>query len=751
MSGAANTWKDTTQFWIDSVLNSYGQIFFSKHKGLCLLVILASFINWHIGMWGLLAAITTNLMANWLGFSRIQIQDGLFGLNSLLVVMGLAIEFQVNEPFILLFFAACLLTLFFSVALLGYLSQMRVPFLSLPFLFAYWILKLSVRQYGALELNIADVYSMNELYALGGMALVGWYEYINSLGLPNIIESYFNSLSAILFHGNIISGILVATGLLIGSRIAFSLSIIGYLTGYLFYYFVGGDFTQLHYSYIGFNFILSAIAIGGFFFIPSWRTYILLMVITPVIAMLIAAFTALLIPFQLPVLSLPFAVIVILVIYIMNFATQPHFLKVTQQQYSPENNLYAYENYTERFAGTTYFQLALPFFGEWKISQGIDGKYTHKGDWKYAWDFVIEDGEQKTFRGSGKTVEEYYCYNLPVTAAAAGYVVEIIDDLPDNSIGGMDLKNNWGNTIVIKHAEHLYTKISHLKAGAFQVKVGDYVTKGQQVAYLGNSGRSPEPHIHYQVQATPYVGSKTMQYPLAYYMKHAEDGTFQFKMFDYPKEGETVFNVKTNKLLKGAFYFIPGKTIRFEVEDSATKKKHLESWTVYTDALGKTYFYCHETKSTAYFVNDGTVHYFTSFDGDRKSLLYYFYLGTYRVLLGFYKNVTINDVLPLQMVDVGLGKYIQDFVAPFMIYRKANYQLDYVYIDSSMRPLQIDLKATVQKTVLGTSSEAFSFEISVAPQCIASFKVEHKGKVITARQLEEYIVEDVPALEKELA
>ena len=199
---AANKWKETIVFWIDGVLNSYGQIFFSKSKILAVLVVLASFINWHIGLWGLLAALTTNIVANLLGFSRAHIQDGVFGLNSLLVGMGLAIEFQVNAPFLLLFFAACLLTLFLSVAMLGYLSQMGVPFLSLPFLFGYWIMQLSVREYGLLELNVDDIFTMNRLYALGGMPFVEWYEYMNNLGLPNVVESYFNSLAAILFHIN---------------------------------------------------------------------------------------------------------------------------------------------------------------------------------------------------------------------------------------------------------------------------------------------------------------------------------------------------------------------------------------------------------------------------------------------------------------------------------------------------------------------------------------------------------------------
>ncbi len=721
-------------FYIESLLNSYAQVFFTKNRSLAILVILASFVNWRIGLGGLLAALATNIMASLLGFNRKNIQEGLFGLNSLMVAMGLALDYQFNSQFVLVFLAASLLCLFISVALLGYLSQLGVPFLSLPFLLTYWIIKLAIRQYDALEPSIDDVYTMNYLYALGGISFVQWYEYITYPDLPNILTAYFYSLAAVLFHGNLITGFLISIGLLISSRIAFSLSIIGYLAGYYFYYFVGADFSQLHYSYIGFNFILTAIAIGGFFFVPSWRTYVLVLLITPLIAILMAAFSTLLAPYQLPVLSLPFAVIVIMVIYTMQFATQHYFLKVIHQTYSPETNLYAYQNTSERFEGTTYFQLALPYLGEWTISQGHDGDLTHIGDWKHAWDFVIKDIEGDTFNNWGTKVEHFYCYNLPVMASAAGYVVEIVDNITDNEIGSVDLDNNWGNTIIIKHAEHLYTKISHLKEKSFRVKVGDYVKKGQLLAYLGNSGRSPEPHIHYQVQATPYVGSKTLKYPLAYYMKKLETGSFEFNMYNYPEEGDTIFNVKTTALLKDSFAFIPGKSLQFEIIEE-NKKPQIEEWKIWTNASGLTYFYCEKTKSTAYFVNDGTVHYFTSFEGDKSSLLYYFYLGCYRVLLGYYNNVQIKDIIPLHNVDRGIGKFVQDIIAPFKVYRKVVYQLDYSQIDNSMRPNKIELKSKVQQQNWSKVKESFDFDITIENKIIAEFSISWKGRKITAKQL----------------
>jgi hypothetical protein len=68
------------------------------------------------------------------------------------------------------------------------------------------------------------------------------------------------------------------------------------------------------------------------------------------------------------------------------------------QYYSPEINLYRYINGRERLMNNVYHQIALPFMGEWMVSQGYDGTITYKGDWSKALDFVVLDNEMKTYR-----------------------------------------------------------------------------------------------------------------------------------------------------------------------------------------------------------------------------------------------------------------------------------------------------------------------------------------------------------------
>ncbi len=55
----------------------------------------------------------------------------------------------------------------------------------------------------------------------------------------------------------------------------------------------------------------------------------------------------------------------------------------------------------------------------------------------------------------------------------------------------------WGRLIIIEHGYDRQTFYAHLNG--FAVSEGDKVIKGQVIGYVGNSGRSTGPHLHYEV------------------------------------------------------------------------------------------------------------------------------------------------------------------------------------------------------------------------------------------------------------
>lgn len=60
-------------------------------------------------------------------------------------------------------------------------------------------------------------------------------------------------------------------------------------------------------------------------------------------------------------------------------------------------------------------------------------------------------------------------------------------------------ESGYGNRIEIQHANGYVTTYNHLSGFARGVKVGDRVSQGQLIAYLGMTGLATGPHIHYEV------------------------------------------------------------------------------------------------------------------------------------------------------------------------------------------------------------------------------------------------------------
>ncbi|PKP23266.1 MAG: peptidase M23, partial [Bacteroidetes bacterium HGW-Bacteroidetes-22] len=346
-----------------SLLNSYSQVFFSNNRGFALILMVVSFFDFWAGFSGVIAVISTNIFAYLSGLNRKSIASGTYGFNSLLVGLGLGVSFEPGLAFFIILVFSALSSLLFTQALEGVIGKYGLPFLSIPFLIVIWLFTLATREFSALEFSARGIYTYNEMYLLGGEPLVQTYTFLSEPWLPVSLSTYFKSLAAVFFQYHLVAGILAAIGLLVYSRIAFLYSLIGFYSAYALYGLLGADINELSYGYIGFNFILTAIAIGGFFLVASRYTLLWLLLLTPFITVLIIASGAILESLQLPAYSLPFNLVVLLFLYFLKFrerfTDKP--LLVYYQLFSPERNLYAQHNYRERFGTPPLIPLSLPF------------------------------------------------------------------------------------------------------------------------------------------------------------------------------------------------------------------------------------------------------------------------------------------------------------------------------------------------------------------------------------------------------
>lgn len=696
-------------WFLRSVLNSYSQVFFSTHRVFALLILAVTFFDPYTGLFGLLAVMVTTLSAAWIGFDREKIRLGYYGFNALLVGLGLGVYYNPGLPLLIIIVLAAVLTLFISVALEGVVGKYALPYLSLPFVFALWAVTIATREFTFLNISERGIYLINDLYNVGGERLVNAYRWWAGLPFPVSLKIYFSSLSTIFFQYSTLTGLLLAVGLLIYSRIAFSLSLLGFYTAYFFYGVIGVQFSEAAYSFIGFNYILTAIAIGGFFIVPGRFSYLWVLLLIPITTIITISCSVMLGILYLPVYSLPFNLITLLFLYVLKFRVHPEFKlhPVVVQEFSPEKNLYSHLNYSARFGKVQPFPLSLPFFGEWFVSQGADGKYTHTGEWRHAWDFEIRDAELKTYRGSGNVPDDYYCYGKNILAPADGMIEEVFDNIPDNPVGEKNLKKNWGNTVIIKHADFLYTQLSHLKEGSIVVKPGQRIKRGEVLGKCGNSGNSPYPHLHFQVQQTPFLGSGTLDYPIRNYFLSTQ-GKVTLTTHSSPQEGEAVASVPCHELLARALHFVPGEKFEFTFPDEPGRAEH---WEVKINAYLNKYIECAETGAKAWFHADDTLLTFTHFEGKRNGLLYHFFLAAYTACLGHANALRIADQYPLNSVYKPAALIFQDLLAPFVRFMEARFFMNY---PEKLDPLSDHLIELKSKTIVRTfGREKIKFEHTV--------------------------------------
>ena len=712
-----------------AILNSYGMLFFSKNKIFSLLILLVSFFTPFTGACGMAALVAALIAASALGFGKQQVKKGLLTYSVVLFGLGFGTNFEMGAAFVLLLIIGALLTLFLSIALNAVLNKKGLPALSLAFIISTSIIIIASKSFEGIGLTHRHIYWFNEVYALGGNTLVNAIQQIENWPMPDYVAGFFRSMSAILFQVNIASGILLAIGLLIYSRIAFVLMLLGYSIAIAFNFAMGGFHqTDMTYYNMGTNFMLVAVALGGFYIIPSIRSFLWLLITVPIAYLLVVGVGSVFFKIGVPVFSFPFCIVVLLFLYMLQLRSTTSKLVLTPiQYYSPEQNLYRYLNGKERLLNKFYHHLHLPIMGEWMVSQGYDGSITHKGEWSKALDFVLLDNEMKTYTATGNLPEHFYCYNKPVLAPAAGIVQEIIDHVEDNEIGKNNTAQNWGNTIVIKHAEGLYTKLSHLKKHSFKTIKGAYVQRGDIIAMCGNSGRSPEPHLHMQVQATPYVGSKTLAYPIAYFnSRNGNDSTI--KNFAVPTEGSFVTNIIPNTQLQQAFNFQPGYCI------VASADGHInEEWETVTSFYNEPYLYCKQQDAYAYFINNGTMFYFTNYFGPKNTLLYQFYLCAYKVLLSNDKNMVIKDNYPIQVFGMHIARWLQDIISPFYIFIKMKYEAEIAGSQDVLGGGSIQCTSKLIQQLFGWPTQKKTFEIEISNGQIQSFTSNSKNQKLTVQ------------------
>ncbi|MBN2693320.1 urea transporter [bacterium] len=546
-------------FWLNSFFLSYSQIFFSYKIWLGVVIFFATFFSPWVGIGGIISLIIAIAFAKVMRYSRDFIEKGYLTFNSLLIGLEIAYFFKPNIASIVLIIIASIGTVLATVVLNHLFSlYFNIPSMAMPFVINSVLLYFATYHYIGLKLHTPlTLFNFKNIF-------------------PEIVEIYFHSLGALFFQNSLISGVIIALIILIYSPIFTLFSVIGFATGVIFYSLMGGAILGIGFSFIGFNFILASAAIGTIFFVASKSSIILSIFASIITALLASAIKTFVLFYGMPVFALPFHLAIFLIILsfrLRGVDRDPKLVDFVPGK--PEENLFYYYNNIARFnLELIQNQLLLPFREQWIVSQGVDGEFTHKENWRWALDFQKLTHNGAVFEGEGVKKSDYPTFGAQILAPIAGTVVALENSIIDNEIGEINTIENWGNYVLIHCGFSVYVKVAHLKENSITVKVGDILKEGDFIGLAGNSGRSPYPHLHFQLQFLPYIGSETLKFSFKNLILKDETSKKIVKTDYIPQKGDIVSYFEKDHSFANSFRLDAGFKYTFHIKKNDNKDEN---------------------------------------------------------------------------------------------------------------------------------------------------------------------------------
>ena len=611
----------TVTLAIDAIFHSYSQVFLAKHRGAGGVALFATLLH-PAGAVGLASVMAACALATGLKLDEGAVRSGAIGANALLVGLALAHLGWPIEDLALAWPAAVAGAVLTTTALSSALRyHLALPALSLPFVVTTWA-----------------VHAAAGTTSYPAAADESW------------LVAALSSLGALFFTATPTAGAAIALALLLWSRVAFAHAVLGLGVASLV---SPGGLDPV----TGFNAALTAVALGGIFYIPGPASLGLAAAGAGLCTAITVATNGAL---DVPALAFPLNATVLLVLYALAQRSEQGPLRaVVVAGRTPEETLQLDHTHRRRFGTPDQLHLSLPFRGTWTCTQGNDGAHTHQGDWRHGLDFEVTDADGERHSGDGGQLTDWFTWRQPVLSMALGTVVKVVDGLPDNAIGQVDTTHNWGNVVVVQHGPECFSLLAHLASGSIRVVEGEVVGAGQVLGLAGNSGRSPVPHLHVQLQRTATVGDPTRAIQFASVVSNDQ----ALHRSAVPSEGQRWRNPSGDESLQQLLSWPTGTRLRMTLLDGESLVQETVTSTI--DLLGRRSLVA-STGDRLWFDHGPRGLVLLDHCGDREGGLFALYCGIARVPFDRFTALSWTDSLDPRRISGGLLPWLADVLGAFM-------------------------------------------------------------------------------------
>jgi urea transporter len=292
---------------VDTLLRGVGQVMFQNNPLTGLLFVVGIFVNsLKFGGAALLGVAASTLAAHLLGADRTLIRNGLFGFNGVLVGIGLAFFLEFDLLLAVYIVLGAAVSTIVMMALINLLSPWDMPALTAPFVLVAWLLLFAVYQFEFLHPSelLAPLAPNPESAVQTQLRELATG--VGGLTVANLAHGFFRGVGEVMFQDNLATGVIFLVAILVNSRISAAFAAVGSALALLTALAIGGDGVAIYHGLYGFNAVLCAIALGGLFFVLTWKSALYALLAAVFSVPVFAAIAVLLSPIGMPALTAPF-------------------------------------------------------------------------------------------------------------------------------------------------------------------------------------------------------------------------------------------------------------------------------------------------------------------------------------------------------------------------------------------------------------------------------------------------------------
>jgi urea transporter len=311
MSGRSTAWRRLCEesaglSFVDWNLRGIGQVLFQDNALSGLLFFIA--IGWgafalgvpQVAIGGLVAVLVATVTAVWLRVDEAGLAAGLYGYNAYLLGIALPTFLAVSPLLWIFVVLGAVVSVIAIRAFAEALKPLGIPVLTAPFVLVTLLLLLAANAFSGVDAAVH--------LTLGFLEPIP-PEAADPLRPLAFLEGLAHSLSQVFVKGYVPSALLILIGLAVGSPRAAGFALAGALIALVVAHLMGAESELVTAGLVGFNPLLTAVAIGAVFRRPGLGTagYALLAAVFTVLAQ--GAMVALITPFGVPTLTASFVLV----------------------------------------------------------------------------------------------------------------------------------------------------------------------------------------------------------------------------------------------------------------------------------------------------------------------------------------------------------------------------------------------------------------------------------------------------------